>query len=105
MLHLQKWNAKLLRNRDVYEPAEDTFLMLDALEADSDYITHLKPAAVLEIGPGSGVVITAISSLLKSKAFYYAVDINPDACIVTKDTAELNNARVQIKIQILLSNK
>lgn len=86
---------KLLRNRNVYEPAEDTFLMLDALEEELNYLTNLTPATVLEIGPGSGVLIAAVSSFFKSQAFCWAIDINPDACIVAKDTAVLNNTRVR----------
>ena len=34
----------------VYMPAEDTFLLLDALEADRDLLTARRPAVCWEIG-------------------------------------------------------
>ncbi|VDK23271.1 unnamed protein product [Anisakis simplex] len=38
----------------VYDPAEDTFLLLDGLEMDIDRIKH--SAFIIEVGCGSGVV-------------------------------------------------
>jgi release factor glutamine methyltransferase len=34
----------------VYEPAEDTFILLDALEADAERLRREKPRLVVEIG-------------------------------------------------------
>ena len=37
--------------RDVYEPSEDSFLLIDALELDIDYIVNeIKPLYIVEIG-------------------------------------------------------
>ncbi|KAG9051569.1 hypothetical protein FS837_004079 [Tulasnella sp. UAMH 9824] len=47
--HLTKEDYK-----HVYEPAEDTFILLDALEQDADYLKSLSPRLCLEIGSGSG---------------------------------------------------
>lgn len=83
----------------VYEPAEDSFLLLDALEKDlpaviannafNDEIVY-----ILEVGCGSGLVSTAIA---KSEQFLggripcvFAADINPYACVLTEKTGNAN---------------
>lgn len=37
-------------DRDIYEPAEDTFALLDALEADAPRLRDARPRLCLEIG-------------------------------------------------------
>lgn len=78
----------------IYEPAEDTFLFLDALEQESDYLEKLRPLVCLEIGSGSGCVSTFVSSILKSDTFYLCTDINNKAAFATKTTATLNGTDV-----------
>ena len=36
--------------KGVYEPSEDTFLLLDCLEKDANYLKMLEPTICLEIG-------------------------------------------------------
>lgn len=79
----------------VYEPAEDSFLLLDALEADLSQLIDAKPVVCVEIGSGSGVIITAVAKSLRESACF-AVDINPHACAVTKRTANVNEANLQV---------
>lgn len=43
----------------VYEPAEDTFILLDALEADAERLRREKPRLVVEIGWVTGCEETA----------------------------------------------
>ncbi|KAL5112971.1 eRF1 methyltransferase catalytic subunit mtq2 [Taenia crassiceps] len=52
---------------EVYPPSEDSFLFLDALEADADFIRNrLKPVVSVEVGSGSGIISTFLSKLIDS---------------------------------------
>lgn len=95
----------------VYEPSEDTFVFLDALEQDVGALTDLRPSVVVDIGCGSGCIGTFLVQLLQKgcEALYtdattkeqrklscglpvlLSIDINPVACIATKVTSRVNN--------------
>jgi len=71
---------------DVYEPAEDTFLLLDALES----IGLEKTDSVLEIGTGTGIVAIHVA---KRVGCVTATDVNQRAAMCAKRNARLNGAR------------
>jgi len=76
----------------VYEPAEDSFILLDALEADALVLRDLKPALCVEIGSGSGIASTFMGTLLGSgEACVMSTDINAYAAAVTLRTGDAND--------------
>lgn len=90
--------------KDVYEPAEDSFILLDALEADLEIIRKTTTIS-LECGSGSGVITTALSKCLnrtRSQVGAYddveslrnvlmlTTDINELACKTTEKCARFN---------------
>jgi release factor glutamine methyltransferase len=74
---------------DVYEPAEDTYLFVDTLHADAEFLAQLKPLVCLEVGGGSGCVSAALAQVLRKvnvASCHIVTDINPhavDACHAT----------------------
>lgn len=88
----------------VYEPAEDTFALLDALEQDADIIRNQDPRLVVEIGCGSGCVSAFMANILKSQtdhtssAAFLCTDINPIALDATLETARRNDLGENISV-------
>ncbi|KAG5728552.1 eRF1 methyltransferase catalytic subunit mtq2 [Termitomyces sp. T112] len=80
----------------VYEPAEDTFLLLDALEEDEKELKDLHPSISLEIGPGSGCVSAFIGKILGPSVLYLCSDINPHACTCTRATGTQNKVTLDV---------
>ena len=95
-------HLKLKEFQQVYVPAEDTFLLLDALEMELDAISatgNLRgdsaKATCIELGSGSGCVSTFLAQqLLKdlqfSKWHFYCTDINAAAVEATRMTMHVN---------------
>ncbi|KAK2462015.1 hypothetical protein APHAL10511_006478 [Amanita phalloides] len=79
----------------IYEPAEDTFLLLDALESDADELRALRPTTCLEIGSGSGCVSAFLGQILGPSVLYLSTDVNPHACRCTRATGRSNNVMIE----------
>ncbi|TFK57611.1 S-adenosyl-L-methionine-dependent methyltransferase [Heliocybe sulcata] len=104
----------------VYEPAEDTFILLDALEQDAEYLRSVRPKICLEIGSGSGCVSSFLGTVLGGTcSLYLCTDINPHATQCTVRTGKQNkvelnavlasfadplNARLRGSVDVLLFN-
>ena len=76
----------------VYEPEADTFLLMDALDQDAAMLRGLSPATILEVGTGSGLVITHLARdiLPAGSCFAFAVDVNPFAIATARETWQRN---------------
>ena len=52
--------------RDVYEPNEDTYLLIDALNLETKhFLIEKQIQTVLEVGVGSGAVINSLFKMLE----------------------------------------
>ncbi|CDS35961.1 hemK methyltransferase family [Echinococcus multilocularis] len=81
-------NTDVLRHpcfAEVYPPSEDSFLFLDALESDEDFIKRrLRPVLSIEVGSGSGIISTFLSSIVDCPCSFICIDISNQACVATK---------------------
>ncbi len=82
-------DLRLLISRNVYEPAEDTFLAADNL-----IVT--KNDRVLDMGTGSGILAVLAAKRAKEVV---AVDINPHAVRCARKNAEANKLADKIDIR------
>ena len=88
----------------VYEPSDDTFLLVDALSADAPELLLQRPGLCVEIGSGSGCVITHLGSLLpRGSTALLATDVNPAAAAATFATGLANSQCVDVSLMNLLT--
>ncbi|KAF8931390.1 U2 small nuclear RNA auxiliary factor 2 [Dissophora ornata] len=81
----------------IYEPAEDTFLFLDAFEDEVPFLKELQPTISLEVGSGSGCVTAFVGKILgESNCLKFCTDINPRAARATQGTAKQNQLSVDV---------
>jgi len=80
----------------VYEPAEDTFILLDALEADADDLASKQPLICLEIGSGSGCVSAFVAAMRGPSIVSLCTDVNVHATRATLRTGVANKTRLDV---------
>ncbi|OMO53658.1 Eukaryotic/archaeal PrmC-related protein [Corchorus capsularis] len=84
---------------EVYEPCDDSFALVDALLADRNNLLEHKPTLCMEVGCGSGYVITSLILLLEEEANrsqFFATDINHHAIRVTRETMEAHGVYAEL---------
>ncbi|AAB98930.1 TPA: methyltransferase [Methanocaldococcus jannaschii] len=86
---------KLKLHPEVYEPAEDSILLLKNL-------VDVKNKDVLEIGVGTGLI--SIACAKKGAKKIVGVDINPYAVKLAKENAKLNNVNISFFESDLFEN-
>lgn len=83
--------------QEVYEPDSDSWLLMDSLSVETDLLRSLSPSICLEIGVGSGAVLTHLATLLgPSAALYLGVDINPHATRLAQRTGKHNGVSLEL---------
>lgn len=76
-------------NKNVYEPSDDTFALVDALVEDVEEWKARGPLVCVEIGSGSGYVITSTALAMRSQmrtCHFIAVDVTAAAVKATSAT-------------------
>ncbi|CAK9136976.1 unnamed protein product [Ilex paraguariensis] len=84
---------------EVYEPCDDSFALVDALLADRTNLLEHRPTLCMEIGCGSGYIITSLALILGQEAngaYYMATDINPHAVKVTRETLDAHGVDAEL---------
>ncbi|MFP4402127.1 MAG: HemK2/MTQ2 family protein methyltransferase [Candidatus Nanoarchaeia archaeon] len=79
-----------------YEPAEDTYLLLNIIKTQLQKNSINKTINICEIGCGSGEIITTLAQEFPEH-LYFATDINPQAIEDTNQLAKEKNVQVEVK--------
>lgn len=91
---------------EVYEPCDDSFALVDALLADRTNLLQHHPTVCMEIGCGSGYVITSLALILEQEAtgtYFVATDMNPHAVAVTQKTLEAHGVQAELVLTDIAS--
>lgn len=79
---------------NVYEPSEDSFLLLDCFEEEDKFLkTYFEKITpfIIEVGTGSGIVTSFIMSNILPDSIFLTTDVNPHATKTCRKTIKHNN--------------
>lgn len=92
---------------EVYEPCDDSFALVDALLADRVQLKDLQPSVCLEVGCGSGYVITSLALILgncnSDDVQFLATDISEAAVNTTYSTLAAHHVNAEVAVADLVS--
>jgi len=91
--HKNFYGLKFIVNKDVLVPRPETELMVDEI---IKLANNEKQATIVDVGTGSGCIITALAKNLKSIFKYYAIDFSLPALKIAENNAEKNNIKHRI---------
>ena len=90
-----KYNdLKIKLHPEVYEPAEDTYLLVDSFDIKKD-------EKILEIGTGTGLIAL---NCAKKGANVICTDINPYSLEITNKNIEINKNIIKGSIEVIYSD-
>jgi release factor glutamine methyltransferase len=85
--------------KNVYEPAEDTFLLVDCLRLENDELVKRKLKNTIELGCGSGFVSCCFVNQMNADEItvnHYCVDINDSALQLTEELFNNYNLKANV---------
>jgi release factor glutamine methyltransferase len=85
---IKRWGLDVCWNKRVYDPSDDTFLLLEYIYTNRKVFYGKK---VLEIGTGTGIV--GLYMLLNGSREVFLTDINPYALEAAKCSLDLNQEK------------
>ncbi|MCO5601993.1 hypothetical protein L7F22_056120 [Adiantum nelumboides] len=95
------------RHPEVYEPCDDSFALVDALLADRAQLEELQPSLCLEVGCGSGYIITSLALILgncnNSEVQFLATDVSEAAVHTTCCTLAAHHVNAEVVVADLVS--
>jgi len=88
----------------IYEPEEDSFMLLDCSIKETKHLTQKKQIKICEVGVGSGYTLTNLAKTYTNPNIqYFGTDINPKAIEYTKNKQK-RQFEAQIRTKITLDS-
>ncbi len=89
--HKEFYGLDFKVNKDVLVPRPETEILIDVV---LDYVKNKSEAMIMDIGTGSGAIVTSLYNNLSRRYLFYASDKSKKALVVAKNNALKNKAKV-----------